>query len=187
MSFPLGIIYFCVLVTGISLGFGLIITWLGIPILIGMMFLWRAFATFERKSAELILDIEIKHKIKKQKKEPKLWDRLKNYFKEGYTWTSLGYLFMKFPLGIFSFVVLVTLLSVALSLIFVPLFYWFDQIGLLAMDFCINNSFCWVNGWGGTVVYSIIGIFLLFAFLHMLNGLAKVSGWLAKVMLEKNY
>jgi putative sensor protein len=185
VSFPLGIIYFCVLVTGISLGFGLIITWLGIPILLGMMFLWREFARFERKSAELILEVDIPYKIKKHKKEPKFWDRLKSHFKDGYTWTSLGYLFMKFPLGIFSFVVLVTLISVALSFIVLPLFYYFDQIGLLAMEFCINNTFCWVKGYLGAAIYSVIGIFLLFAFLHVLNGLAKVSGWLAKVMLEK--
>ncbi len=33
LSFPLGIAYFVFLVTGISLGFGLAIIWLGIPIL----------------------------------------------------------------------------------------------------------------------------------------------------------
>lgn len=188
VSFPLGIIYFCVLVTGISLGFGLIITWFGIPILLGMMFLWRAFANFERKSAELILDIEIPFKTKKPtKKKEKFWNKLKKKFSDGYTWTSLGYLFMKFPLGIFSFVVLVTLLSVALGLISTPLFYWFDQIGLLNMGFCMNNGFCWIRSWIGAAIYSIIGIFLLFVFLHVLNGLAKVSAWLAKAMLEKDY
>lgn len=187
VSFPLGIIYFCVLVTGISLGFGLIITWFGIPILLGMMFLWRAFANFERKSSELILDIDIPYKTKKErKKKEKFWKRLTNYFKDGYTWTSLGYLFIKFPLGIFSFVVLVTLLSVAIALIFTPLFYWFDQIGLLAMNFCTaSGAFCWIKGWGGAIAYSVIGIFLLFAFLHVLNGVAKLSGWLARAMLEK--
>jgi len=187
VSFPLGIIYFCVLVTGISLGFGLIITWFGIPILLGMMLLWRAFASFERKSAELILDVDIPYKTKKEKKEPRFWDKLKNKFSDGYTWTSLGYLFIKFPLGIFSFVVLVTLIAIALSFIATPLFYYFNQIGLLSMDFCINNTFCWVNNYWGAAIYSVIGIVLLFAFLHVLNGLAKISGWLAKAMLEKNY
>ena len=187
VSFPLGIIYFCVLVTGISLGFGLIITWFGIPILLGMMFLWRGFANFERKTTELILGVKILHKIKKEKKKQKekFWNRLKDKFKDGYTWTSLGYLFIKFPLGIFSFVVVVTLLSVALALIVTPLFYWFDQVGILAMDFCINNSFCFIKSYAGAAVYSVIGIFLLFVFLHVTNGLAKLSGWLAKALLEK--
>ncbi len=188
VSFPLGVVYFCVLVTGLSLGFGLIITWFGIPILLGMMFLWRSFAMFEKKSAELILDIDIPFKTKKEKKEDKkFWNKLKNKFKDGYTWTSLGYLFMKFPLGIFSFVVLVTLLAVAIGLIFTPLFYYFDQIGLLAVNYCINNSFCFINSYWGAAVYSVIGIFLLFIFMHVLNGLAKLSGWLARAMLEKNY
>ena len=33
LSFPLGIAYFVFLVTGISLGFGLLIIWVGVPIL----------------------------------------------------------------------------------------------------------------------------------------------------------
>ncbi len=189
VSFPLGIIYFTVLVTGLSLGFGLIITWFGIPILLGMMFLWRAFAMFERKAAINILNIDIPFKTKKEKKkkkeENKFWNRLKKNFKDDYTWRSLGYLLVKFPLGIFSFVVLVTLISVALSFIVTPLFYYFDQAGLLAMNFCINNSFCFINSYFGAAIYSILGILLLFAFLHVLNGLTRVSGLFAKVMLEK--
>jgi len=37
LAFPLGIFYFVFLVTGLSLGFGLFITLLGIPILVGVL------------------------------------------------------------------------------------------------------------------------------------------------------
>ena len=47
ISFPLGLIYFIFLVTGISLGFGLLITVFGIFILMGVLALVHLLARFE--------------------------------------------------------------------------------------------------------------------------------------------
>ena len=51
LAFPLGIAYFVFLVTGFSLGFGLIVTFLGIPILLGMLAATWGIAAFERQLA----------------------------------------------------------------------------------------------------------------------------------------
>ncbi len=59
LSFPLGIIYFVFIVTGLSLGLGLAITLLGIPILFLTLLLWRVFAKFEIILAESMLNIKI--------------------------------------------------------------------------------------------------------------------------------
>jgi hypothetical protein len=48
LSFPLGIFYFVFLVTGFSLGFGLLITLMGIPILVGMVAASYGLGEFER-------------------------------------------------------------------------------------------------------------------------------------------
>ena len=45
---PLGIVYFVFLVTGISLGFGLLVVWVGVPILVLVLFGSWAMCQFER-------------------------------------------------------------------------------------------------------------------------------------------
>jgi Putative sensor len=51
LGLPLGVFEFVLLVTGFSLGLGLLITLLGIPILIGTLLVAHALATFERRLA----------------------------------------------------------------------------------------------------------------------------------------
>ena len=48
ISFPLGLFYFIFLVTGISLGLGLLIVWIGVPLLIGVLAASRGLSAFER-------------------------------------------------------------------------------------------------------------------------------------------
>ena len=56
LAFPLGIFYFVFLVTGLSLGFGLFITLLGIPILVGVLAAAYGMGEFERTTTNLLLD-----------------------------------------------------------------------------------------------------------------------------------
>lgn len=51
MSFPLGIFYFVFLVTGLALGFPLIIIWIGLLILAAVFAAWYGLLAFERHLA----------------------------------------------------------------------------------------------------------------------------------------
>jgi hypothetical protein len=46
LAFPLGIAYFVFLVTGLSVGVGLVIIWVGVPILLGVVLAWRGLGAF---------------------------------------------------------------------------------------------------------------------------------------------
>src|SRR5262249_8875508 len=59
LSFPLGLCYFVVLVTGIALGVSTLIIWIGVLILLLVMSLWWYFALFERQMAMRWLHVEI--------------------------------------------------------------------------------------------------------------------------------
>jgi len=184
-SSVLGVFYFIFLVIGISLGLGLVITLLGVPILLGTLLLWRAFAGFERQLTKNMLNIDISFVPIEQPQG--IWKKIQTYLSDSFTWKSLAYLFIKFPLGIISFVVLVTLLSVSLGLIATPILYHLNEIGILQGTFCIisgTNNFCLTNSYFTAIIAGTIGIFLLFVFLHAFNGLARISGLLAKSMLE---
>ncbi|GAB4215802.1 MAG: hypothetical protein OHK0022_56120 [Roseiflexaceae bacterium] len=123
LSFPLGIIYFVTLVTGASLGIGLSVIWIGIPILLGLLALCAAFVAFERGLARGLLGMVIDPPEQVVFAEQSAGARLRSYLTAPSTWSGLLFLLVKFPLGIGSFVITATLVAVTLGLLATPFFY----------------------------------------------------------------
>jgi hypothetical protein len=121
LSLPIGVVYFTVLVTGFSLGFGLSITLIGIPILLGMIFMTYLLADFERSLTARMLGLE----IIKPEARPVAGDStmalLVVQLRDWNFWRQFIYLVIKMPLGIFTFTLAVTLSSVSLALLAAPL------------------------------------------------------------------
>jgi len=182
LAFPLGIFYFSFLTAGISTSLGLIITLAGIPLLILMTILWYWLGLFERGMSKVLLNIEIKEMSNQALKQKTFWKKLTKHLSNSAVWKSLAYLFIKFPLGILSFVLIVTLLSVSLSFIVSPVIYYLSTL-FIQMDFLVINGVEIVTSYWPTIILSIIGIFLLFVSLHIFNGLAYLSGLLAQALL----
>jgi len=161
ISFPLGIVYFVLLVTGISLGLGLIITLIGIPLLVLMSFLWYWVAIFERQHTSYFLGVDIKSVKNKAFGQKTLWKKIVMHWKQPITWKSLAYLFIKFPLGIVSFVALVTLISVSVSLIAAPIVYYCFR-NVQGVDFMVINGVSIITQAWQVFGIAIIGVFFLF-------------------------
>lgn len=174
-AFPLGTFYFVFLVTGLSLGVGLSITLLGIPVLGVVFAATRALCALERRIANVVLKAEIPSTSEREPVSG-LWNQFKALLKDRTTWTGMLYLFIKFPLGIITFTVTVAFISASLALISTPTVYPFVDI-----DFV----FWQVTTWQGTLIFTLFGIMLLFVSFHLLNGLALVSARLARMTLGK--
>ncbi len=178
LSFPLGIFYFVILVTGISLGFGLLITVIGIFILMGVLILVNGFARFEIILANRLLGFQIRLRPS-ENPATGFWKKMKEKLRSPLTWKGLFYLFLKFPMGIIAFSLTVSLLAVSLSMISLPIlhqFSWYD------LDWQGNN-FWVVDSLPETLIVAFIGIMLLFASLFVLNLLAWAYGSIAKALL----
>ena len=175
VAFPLGTFYFVFLVTGLSLGFGLIITLVGIPILLLVLAGSWALCKLERNVAITMLKEDIPA-ASSQPISQGLWSRVKVLLKDSVTWTGVLYLFLKFPLGIVTFTIVVTLISVSLGLLTAPIYYSFVDMGLGFW----NIDMLWE-----AFVLTLIGIPMIFISLYLMNGAAFVSGRLARVMLGK--
>ena len=178
LSFPLGTIYFVYFLTGFSLGIGLIITLLGIPILVGMLASARALAVFERWLAGSMLRIKIPAEPQGEKFTGNLWARLKNLVGSASTWRYVGYLLVRFPMGLVSFVIVVTLVSLSLGLMFAPLYYHLPGVML-----------GWSSGWQvdtmpEALAASLLGVGLGILSLHAFKWLAWSWGWVARRMLS---
>ena len=93
LSFPLGLCYFVFLVTGIALGGGTLIIWLGVPILLLTMSAWWQLASFERRMAIHWLSITVPPLTLGyvSSGQAKLWQRAQARLTNAMTWKTLAY------------------------------------------------------------------------------------------------
>ncbi len=121
-SMAVGIFWFVVLVSGISVGLSLVIIWVGLPILALTMLAWRGGAWLERRWVGLALGARIPEPYRPLPTGG-LLARWLAMAADPATWKDFAYLVLLFPLGIAWFVITVTLWSFALSLLTVPIYY----------------------------------------------------------------
>jgi hypothetical protein len=179
LAFPLGLAYFIFFVVGLSLGIGLLIIWVGALILAGVFAGWYGLLVFERAMVIGMLNESIPPMGESVSPGTGLWRRFSGMMRNPVTWKGLVYLLAKFPLGIVSFVVLVTFLTLGFSLLLAPAFY---NVFPLVVD--IADASVWrVDTMQEAVAASVAGVFVLLLSLQIFNGLAWVAGKFAKFML----
>ena len=101
------------------------------------------------------------------------------------TWTSMFYLLVKFPIGTFTFSATVTLLATSIGLILAPLFYRISDPLVFTLRSGRVFTFWPIDSMGGAWLATLAGVALLFVSLHLINGMAKWSGQVARATLEK--
>ncbi len=149
LSFPLGLFYFVILFTMIVVGLALVIVWIGVPVLLATIGLWWVLARFDRNLTNRLLGAGIPPMTRPTPVGRTITRRFWNHLKSPLTWTSLIYLFFKFPFAtlalgfsIAAFVWSITFLfdgltSPVFQLVF---FLGLSVITLAAAFFLINGS-----------------------------------------------
>ncbi len=120
VSFPLGLAYFIWFACGLSLGLGLAITLLGIPILTGVLATVRPLLALERGLAGSLLGMRIPAAPLAPGGRG-VARRLYAYWTDRPTWRGLGYLLARFPVATLVFSVVVAVYGIALHLIAAPI------------------------------------------------------------------
>jgi hypothetical protein len=182
LMFPLGTFYFTFLVTGLSLGIGLLIIWVGIPILLFMMLSWWTLSLFERQLANSLLNTDIEYPALERKPQDGLWDRFLDHLRNPFTWKGLAFLFLKFPLGIAVFV-LITVLG-ATSMAFVAAPFTYDQGWISYTTHDLDFPDIQVDTFGEAVLVALVGVILLLVTLHICNLVANFLKRLSEVFLS---
>lgn len=179
LAFPLSIVYFVMLVTGLSVGFGTLIIWIGIPILLALFAASWGVAMFERTLAILLLREDIPPMAREEDASQSAWERFKVHLRNRVTWTSLIYLLLKFPVATAFFVLTVTVLAIAVGMFIAPLIYqlW---------DYPSWYGFWEVDTLGEALILTLLSILVAIPIsLHIVNFLAALSGAFARVSLGK--
>jgi hypothetical protein len=177
LAFPLGTLYFVVLTTGFALGIALVVTLLGIPLLIAVVVGSRRLAAFERAVANKLLGLAIQAPDDVETGvDEGVWSRARARLLARSTWMGLCYLFVKFPVGIASFTLVVTALTVSIGLLTAPLTYLLVEDGIQLGVWTIDTL-------PEAIVAVPVGIIALGITTYILNQAARLSGRIAIAFL----
>jgi hypothetical protein len=178
LAFPLGLFYFIFLVTGLSVGLGLVIIWVGIPILLVVAGAWWLFGAFERLQARVLLGADVPDAPRSWEKADGIWGKVKAHFGNGSTWKDLLYLLAKLAFGVVSFTLVVTFAGMIGWFFFLPLAaVW--HVGTI--DF---GSGAWIPPAWLALLGIPAGVLMIFVSLHLLNAWGWVCARWAEVMFR---
>lgn len=180
VSFPIGLFWFVVLVTLLSTGVSMAITFVGIPILVGTLFLWMYGAKFERLRVRSMLGVRISDPYAPVPRDATFWQKLKARLQDRYIWQDLVYLFLLFPIGIAEFVVATVVVSIVVSGLTAPIWAafggWEVDTGWAAVDSSLTGA---VVGFG-------VGLLMLVAMPYIFTGIGQGHAWLARQLLGRD-
>ncbi|HEV8578764.1 MAG TPA: sensor domain-containing protein [Thermoanaerobaculia bacterium] len=186
LAMPLGLIYFIFLSVGLTTGFGLVIVWIGIPILALVFAGSWGLAALERQLAIHALGAEVPPMLPQiapppaSEPAPGFWKRVGAFLSNPVTWKGMAFLLLKLPLGIVSFTAVVALLATTAGFLLAPAVWFF---GSWSLDFDLD-----IDGWiidspAAALAVGALGVVFFFLSLNLLNGLALVWRWTASFLL----
>lgn len=179
LAFPLGLLYFLFLVVGLSVGFATLIVLIGAALLAIVVAGWWGFANLERQMANHLLGESIPPLSAPEAPGKSLGESILAHLSNPLTWKSLLYLFLKFPVGILTFIILAVLFSItAFFSTAIITFSFFD----LSVD--LTRDLSWqIDTIGEALISLPIGILFGLISLHLCNLLARLSGRFTRAML----
>ncbi len=187
-SMATGIFYFTFAVTGLSLSAGLMILIIGIPFFLLFLATSRVLSLVEGRIIESFLGVRMPRRPTYDTSEGGIIDRIKLMLKDARTWTTLLYMLLMLPLGIFYFSYAIVGIAISVAFIAAPIVYLLDYKGLINVDVSIGNLpelFLLGPGWA-TLFYSVLGIGMLVLVMHGARGLGTMQGRIAKMLLVES-
>jgi len=178
---PLGIIYFTIIIIGLSLSLGLVIIFIGILVALLFLVLVRGISTLHLYYASSLLGFELPPKVETGTTAKGFFDNVKNMLADTKTYTSMIYMFFELPLGIIYFTLIITFLSVSFAFISSPVLWIINDVG----EIYLSYDWPWTSDFSDTIFLMLVGIILFFGTLHISNLLAKVEGFLCKNLLAR--
>ncbi|MGH8084662.1 MAG: sensor domain-containing protein [Lysobacter sp.] len=192
LALATGIFYFTWIVAGVSISLGLAVLIIGIPFVILYFGSIRVLSLVEGRIVEVMLGERMPRRPLYSTRGQPLLQRIIGLFTDPRIWGTQLYFLLMLPLGVAYFTVTVTLLLMSLSFIAAPLAVWFGGLETSAQ---IGGwqLMAWDGGQASTSLQAwqlplalVFGVLLLFATLHLVRGIGRLHGQLAKHLLVKS-
>lgn len=179
LAFPLGFFYGMVLGFGFVFGLVLSVVIVGVGILLGTVLLARVLATFERWLANALLRLELSEPDDRPESENTL-EKIKAALDAASTWRGLGFLTLKFWVGIVGLLVLIFLVSL-FDLLTAPLRYpttvEFGELNDEPVTWTIDTL-------PEALLAVPLGVLVVLVLLHVSNGFAYATARMAEALLD---
>jgi hypothetical protein len=175
LAFPLGLFYFIFLITGLVTGFALTIVWVGLPILAVVFASSFGMAALERRLAIHLLGARVPPMAPPRTGAPEnVWKMVQEFLSNPVTWKGMAFLFIKFPLGVFTFTLTIALMALSLGFLLAPVLYQWSDLFI---------GFWVVDTLGEAMLVSAFGVITMLVSLNIFNVLAIAWRELAQAML----
>ncbi|MFF2886286.1 sensor domain-containing protein [Paenibacillus sp. NPDC057967] len=182
LSLPLGIIYFTVAITGLTLSIGLTPIFIGIPLFFGVAKMLNGIVSFEQSMIRHILGLPaapVTHSNNQESEAGYSWFmRMVRGFDGGLFIRNLMLILLRFVTGIVFFVIMVTVLSLGLGLIALPVVH-IILMKEIQVDILENSLFSYFNiDWTYNQQYMLyvgVGLVLFWIALRVVNGLMQIQ------------
>lgn len=175
LGLPLGTVWFTALVTGVSTAAGMLaVALIGVPMLVVMWYLTRAFANVERAAANRLLQEQVPYAPIASAHRGNPWVRLRAMSREQDRWREAGYLMARFPAGVATFTAAVAALWTPLMVAWAPIHARIEDhpFGDWALSSRMEDAA--LSPWAWFLVP--LGLLLVVVAFHVLNGLARACG-----------
>ena len=138
----------------------------------------QGLALLEGRLVEALLGVRMPRRPLFAQPGLKWLERLKGLLTDKHTWLSMLYMVLQLPLGTLYFVMNVTLIAVALSMIVAPFVQVIGQISIINN----NGQFIFLPVWA-MVLTEAGGLILLTLTMHLSRAIGGLHGRYAKWML----
>jgi hypothetical protein len=190
--FPLGIAYFTVLITGLSLGVGLVPMVIGVPILAGVLALGGYIGVIEAELLGRLRGRDVPISLANPT-ELSVTEYLKAVVTTPGNYLLVAFGFASFAVGIPLFVAITVVFSLGFTLVATPFLYWIPgveyeftglrgtiEVGSLSVDAgsVVGAS---INTLPEALAASAVGVVVCLASLHAVN----LTAWLLAELTER--
>ncbi|MET9440201.1 sensor domain-containing protein [Streptomyces sp. NPDC006610] len=124
LGLPIGILLFTYAVMMVSIGAGLLVTFLGVPVLAAGLAGCRGLGAMERARARALLDLDVEAPEPVRVRGRGLMPWMGAVLKSGTSWRQLLYMVLQFPWAVFSFAVAVGFWACGWTMLTYPLWFW---------------------------------------------------------------
>lgn len=183
LACPLALVYVIGTTVGFSLGIGLAVTVVGLPILLITLLAVTSAAQLEAYLSRICLGRDssppralIGLRMDLNDSDVTYLRALKRFLTGPSTWTSLGLVAVKSVFGLVSFIILVTAPTVVATLVAAPVLYDDPEFAYQIAAYSVDTL-------PEAVGIAAVGVMLGLVALHLLNAFADLGGYLSESLL----
>ena len=176
LDLAVGVAGFTVIVTGMSLGLGLLITLIGIPIIAVTLLLARWAGRAELARARALLDLDLPAPGPLPREEGVL-ARIFAPIRDATAWKAAAYFVLMLPAGIATFTIAVTWWAASLAMLTLPAWAW----ALPHNGPNLGNGYYWSHVWQ-LALSTLAGVLLTLAAPYVMHWTTYIDRGLLRLL-----